>query len=43
MPNETTFESFEKELTRLVESFGRRIAELKSTDYNEAKLVESGQ
>ncbi len=38
MPNDTTFESFEKELNRLVESFGNRIAELKSSDYNEAKL-----
>jgi len=38
MPNNVTFESFEKELNRLVESFGKRIAELKSTDYNEAKL-----
>lgn len=38
MPNDVTFESFEKELNRLVESFGKRIAELKSTDYNEAKL-----
>jgi len=38
MPNDTTFESFEKELNRLVESFGKRIAELKSSDYNEAKL-----
>jgi hypothetical protein len=38
MPNDSTFESFEKELNRLVESFGKRIAELKSTDYNEAKL-----
>jgi hypothetical protein len=38
MPNDATFESFEKELNRLVESFGKRIAELKSSDYNEAKL-----
>jgi len=38
MPNDTTFESFEKELNRLVDSFGKRLAELKSTDYNEAKL-----
>jgi len=33
MPNDATFESFEKELNRLVESFGQRLAELKSTDY----------
>ena len=32
------FLNFEKELNRLVESFGKRIAELKSSDYNEAKL-----
>jgi hypothetical protein len=38
MPNDATFESFEKELNRLVESFGNRLAELKSADYNEAKL-----
>ena len=38
MPTDATFESFEKELNRLVESFGKRLAELKSTDYNEAKL-----
>jgi hypothetical protein len=38
MPNDATFESFEKELNRLVESFGKRLAELKSSDYNEAKL-----
>ena len=38
MPNDATFESFEKELNRLVETFGHRLAELKSTDYNEAKL-----
>lgn len=33
-----TFESFEKELNRLVESFGKRLGELKSSDYYEAKL-----
>ena len=38
MSNGAKFESFEKELNRLVESFGKRLAELKSTDYNEAKL-----
>jgi hypothetical protein len=38
MPNDASFDSFEKELNRLVESFGKRIAELKSSDYNEAKL-----
>ena len=38
MPSDATFESFEKELSRLVEAFGQRLAELKSTDYNEAKL-----
>jgi hypothetical protein len=29
---------FKKELNRLVESFGHRLAELKSADYNETKL-----
>ena len=38
MPSDATFGSFEKELNRLVESFGNRLAELKSADYNEAKL-----
>lgn len=38
MPIDTGFESFERELLRLVESFGKRLTELKSTDYNEAKL-----
>ena len=33
MPDHTSFDSFEKELNRLVESFGKRIAELKSSDY----------
>jgi type I restriction-modification system DNA methylase subunit len=40
MPNDATFESFEKELNRLVESFGKRIADLKGPDYNEQKLRE---
>lgn len=38
MPTAATFETFERELNRLVESFGRRLAELKSANYNEAKL-----
>ena len=38
MPSDATFQSFEKELNRLVESFGQRLAELKSYHYNEAKL-----
>ena len=38
MPKDAAFESFEMELNRLVESFGQRLAELKSADYNEAKL-----
>jgi hypothetical protein len=38
MPNDATFESFEKELNRLVESFGKRIAELKQPGYAEAQL-----
>jgi hypothetical protein len=33
-----TFESFEKELNRLVESFGKRLAELKKPGYAEAQL-----
>jgi hypothetical protein len=33
MPNDATFESFEKELNRLVESFGKRLAELKQPGY----------
>jgi hypothetical protein len=33
-----TFESFEKELSRLVESFGKRLAELKQPGYAEAQL-----
>ena len=36
--NNATFESFERELSRLVETFGHRLAELKGADYNEAKL-----
>ncbi|MEI7732964.1 MAG: DNA methyltransferase [Verrucomicrobiota bacterium] len=38
MPTEVTFESFERELNRLVESFGKRLAELKQPGYAEAQL-----
>jgi len=38
MPTDVTFESFEKELNRLVESFGKRLAELKQPSYAEAQL-----
>ncbi len=38
MPSDATFESFEKELNRLVDSFGRRLAELKQPGYAEAQL-----
>src|ERR1017187_7929030 len=38
MPSAASFESFEKELNRLVEKFGRNLAELKSPGYDEAKL-----
>lgn len=38
MPSDATFDSFEKELNRLVESFGRRVAELKRPGYAEAQL-----
>jgi hypothetical protein len=38
MPSDATFESFDKELNRLVKSFGDRLAELKGPNYNEAKL-----
>ncbi|MBI3882416.1 MAG: N-6 DNA methylase [Verrucomicrobia bacterium] len=38
MPTGASFASFEKELNRLVDSFGRRIAELKSSSYVEAQL-----
>ncbi len=38
MPNETAFESFEKGLNRLVESFGQRLDELKQPGYAEAQL-----
>jgi hypothetical protein len=38
MPTAVTFESFEKELNRLVESFGKRLAELKQPGYAEAQL-----
>ena len=33
-----SFESFEQELNRLVESFGKRLAELKQPGYAEAQL-----
>jgi hypothetical protein len=38
MSTGATFESFEKELNRLVESFGKRLTELKSPGYAEAQL-----
>ena len=38
MPTDATFESFEKELNRLVESFGKRLTELKKPGYAEAQL-----
>jgi len=38
MSTGATFESFERELNRLVESFGRRVAELKQPGYAEAQL-----
>ena len=38
MPPDATFETFEKELNRLVESFGKRLAELKQPGYAEAQL-----
>ena len=38
MPSDATFDSFEKELNRLVESFGKRLAELKQPGYAEAQL-----
>ncbi|MDD5140080.1 MAG: Eco57I restriction-modification methylase domain-containing protein [Verrucomicrobiales bacterium] len=38
MPSDATFELFEKELNRLVESFGKRLAELKQPGYAEAQL-----
>ena len=38
MPTDATFQSFEKELNRLVESFGQRLAELKQPGYAEAQL-----
>lgn len=38
MPDHTTFETFERELNRLVESFGKRLAELKLPGYAEAQL-----
>ena len=38
MPNDHGFESFERELNRLVESFGKRLDELKQPGYAEAQL-----
>lgn len=38
MTNAPTFESFEKELSRLVESFGNRLTELKQPGYAEVQL-----
>lgn len=35
---DASFANFETELNRLVESFGKRLVELKSANYNEAKL-----
>jgi hypothetical protein len=38
VPGDVSFESFQTELNRLVESFGRRVTELKSPGYAEAQL-----
>jgi hypothetical protein len=38
MSSAATFEHFESELNRLVEKFGRNLAELKGSSYDEAKL-----
>ena len=38
MSTDTGFEHFEKELNRLVESFGQRLSELKKPSYVEAQL-----
>jgi hypothetical protein len=38
MPDPATFELFQAELSRLVESFGQRVAELKRSSYVEAQL-----
>jgi len=38
MSTDSSFDHFEKELNRLVESFGKRLAELKQPDYAEAQL-----
>src|SRR6266705_2509979 len=38
MPSDASFESFQTELNRLVESFGKRLAELKQPGYAEAQL-----
>jgi hypothetical protein len=38
MPNNANFDSFEKELIRLAEAFGRGLGEFKSSGYVEAQL-----
>src|SRR5437899_630417 len=38
MPNATSFESFEKELRRLVEIFGKNLTAYKSPGYDEANV-----
>ena len=38
MPDGATFDSFQRELSRLVETFGKNIAAYKSTAYDEASL-----
>lgn len=38
MSTGATFDAFEKELNRLVESFGKRLTELKKPGYSEAQL-----
>ena len=38
MPNAASFDSFQIELNRLVESLGRRVTELKQPGYAEAQL-----
>ncbi len=40
MPNDATFESFEKELHRLVELSGKRVTELKQPGHAEARLYD---
>jgi len=39
MPNDVTFESFEKELNRLVESFGNRLSELELYGLTEEEIA----